>query len=173
MKSLSILRHAKSSWDQPELNDFDRPLNRRGQKNATLMGHWLKHCRYIPELILTSPAVRACTTAQLVASVLYDDPSERIGKDSRIYEASVDDLLELLAEVNDQVGFLMIVGHNPGLTDLANHLGASPIDHMPTCSHCKIDWPVDQWKEAVSIRGQVKAFDRPRMISKQAGFSTD
>src|SRR5215813_5144209 len=113
MKTLFVLRHAKSSWDNPNLADFDRPLNERGLAAAPFMGRVLRTKGYRPELILSSPAERARTTAALFkAGAGLDSPLEY---DDRIYEASPQKLLKVVSKVADDKNSLMVVGHNPGM----------------------------------------------------------
>src|ERR1700742_1748644 len=116
MKTLFLLRHAKSSWDNPGLADFDRPLNDRGFAAAPLMGRVLSIKGYRPALIISSPAERAKTTAILVkAAAGFDCPLEY---DDRVYEASPQKLQKVISKVSDEKESVMVAGHNPGVTGL-------------------------------------------------------
>ena len=119
--TLLIMRHAKSDWDSKAQNDFDRPLNQRGQKDAGKMGAWLKDQNIIPERIVSSPALRTKQTILDVCAKLEKDESEIIW-DARIYEARLDDLLQVISEHGKNIKSMLITGHNPGLDNLVNHL---------------------------------------------------
>jgi phosphohistidine phosphatase len=119
--TLLIMRHAKSDWDSKADNDFDRPLNQRGQKDASKMGAWLKEQNIIPDRIVSSPALRAKQTILNVCKKLDKDISEIIW-DERIYEARLDDLLQVITDHGSDVKSMLLTGHNPGLDHLLNHL---------------------------------------------------
>jgi len=120
-QNLIIMRHAKSDWSSPEGADFDRPLARRGRKDAPHMGAWLRKKGLIPDKVVSSPARRARETAGLVAAELkYDE--QRIVWEDRIYDATVEDLLAVIEDAAIGVSCLMLIGHNPGLDDLLEHL---------------------------------------------------
>ena len=128
MKRLYLARHGKSSWDDPMQSDFDRPLNARGEHDVPQMAHYLREHDVRPDRILTSPARRANTTAEIYHETLGGILQE----DDRIYEASTTSLLYLAQEALETVDTLMIVGHNPALTELANVLGDAPIYNLQT-----------------------------------------
>src|SRR5688500_5500681 len=113
MKTLFILRHAKSSWDDPGLSDFERPLNDRGRKAAPFMGELMKRKGLSPAVIVSSPAKRAKTTAELVTGAADSAPEIRF--DDRIYEASPQALRQVVSELDHFRDSAMIVGHNPGI----------------------------------------------------------
>lgn len=115
------MRHAKSDWTEPAGSDFDRPLAKRGRKDAPHMGAWLKKNGLIPERLLASPARRAKETASLVAAELKFDEG-RIEWQDRIYDAPVDDLLKVIEDAAKETSCLMIIGHNPGLDELLEYL---------------------------------------------------
>ena len=142
---LYLLRHAKSSWNYPELNDFERPLNKRGRQDAPVMAGVLKKDGSVPDLILSSPATRAAMTARAFAELLRLDET-RLKFDLRIYEATPSILLDLTSGVDDTVQKLMLVGHNPGLTDLANFLNTHHIENIPTAGICAIALEIDRWE---------------------------
>jgi len=154
MKQLTIVRHAKSSWNLSELEDFYRPLNARGVKNAFAMGDELVDRGIFPDLILTSPAVRAINTAIIVAKKL-DFPQQRIRSNDRIYEASTEQLLQILANLEESVGHAMLFGHNPSLTSLINRLQPEMLDNLPTCGVYGIDLPIATWAEVRQAKGKV------------------
>ncbi len=161
MKILYLVRHGKSSWKYPTLDDFERPLNKRGRKNAPLMGSILKKLEVKPDLIISSPANRASMTARIISDQM-NYPLERIRYDESIYAASENELLHIIAEIDDQVTKAMLIGHNPGLTSLANLVGDSPISNIPTSGVCCIELSVSSWKEIWKHRGKVKFFEFPK-----------
>jgi len=128
VKTLIIARHAKSSWDDPAMSDFDRPLNARGLRDLPRMAAALKARDLTPDLILSSPARRARTTAEHYHEVL----GGTLQLDERIYEASLMSLIYLAQEAFEQYNTVMIVGHNPGLTMLIDRLSNKAIGNLPT-----------------------------------------
>ncbi len=161
MKTIYLVRHAKSSWDFPELSDFDRPLNKRGKKNAPEMGVRLQNQGILPDLLMSSPANRAHTTALNIAEKIgYDKDKIRLNR--KIYHASEAELLFLINEVEDDFNTLMLFGHNPGFTDLANILGNDWIDNIPTAGVVCLEFGVDSWKEIKPKSGKTLWFDYPK-----------
>src|SRR4030095_15853185 len=132
MKTLFLIRHAKSSRDDPTLADKDRPLNERGKRDATKVGKRLAKLRVKPDSILSSPAARALKTAKIIAKKL-DYKRRNIVVDDRLYAVEADELLVVIRELKNEVGRVMLVGHNPEMTELAHRL-SSKITNMPTCA---------------------------------------
>lgn len=169
MKKLLLVRHAKSSWKNTEMPDFDRPLNERGLKNAPRMGKRLKEKGVVPDLLLSSPAVRALTTCQEIAKKL-GYAQEKIKTDRRIYHASEDQLLEVIKELKDHKGddeeVVMIFGHNPGLTDFTNALLDEDIENIPTCGVIAATLDIDHWKDAHFGCGELDFFDYPKRVEE-------
>ncbi|MCC5863079.1 MAG: histidine phosphatase family protein [Gammaproteobacteria bacterium] len=162
MKRLTVLRHAKSSWDEPGIGDFDRPLNRRGERDAPAMGQRLLDAGARPSLILSSPAARAIATARQVADAL-GYPREFLQTDPALYLASAERLLEIVSLQDDAFRDLMIVAHNPGLTDLANAISDHPIDNLATAAVMVIDLPISRWQEVLDrVRGRCVFYDSPK-----------
>jgi phosphohistidine phosphatase len=155
MRQLTIVRHAKSSWDMPALEDFYRPLSPRGVRNAFAMGEELRERGFFPDLIVSSPAVRAINTAIIIARKI-DFPQQRIQSNDRVYEASVEELLKVIANVGDNVDHLMLFGHNPSLTNLINRLQPDLLDNLPTCGVFSIELPVASWAEVRSAKGKCR-----------------
>lgn len=152
MKTLTLLRHAKSSWDESGLSDRDRPLNARGDRDAPVMGRRIMESPVRPSLILTSKAVRAWSTAKIIArEISY--PREFLQGDERLYLASVRQILAVLGEQDNGFNSVMIVGHNPGLTDLANLLVPNLTPNLPTCGVVAVNIDSDDW----NIRGNPPA----------------
>lgn len=156
MKRLTLLRHAKSDWSLPDQRDWDRPLNKRGQHDAPEMGRRLRERRLKPDLILTSPAVRALATATIVARELRFPP-DRMRQDERLYLADPEDLMAVLRELGGEARHLLVVGHNPGMTEFADRISNERrIDHMPTCAVVTArvnlrDWTDLDWQSAVDV----------------------
>ncbi len=144
MKYLTIVRHAKSSWENPELADRDRPLNKRGRHDAPMMGDRLAERGYRPDVILSSPANRALTTARVIAEALGFPPDD-IAIDERIYGAGVAGLVGLVRETDDTAGRVMLFGHNPELTAMVNRLARVSLDNLPTCGVALLEFAFDTW----------------------------
>ena len=142
MKRLLVLRHAKSSWGDSSLDDWERPLNPRGLRDAPGVGALLRKHALVPDLIITSDAVRARTTAHAVAEAAGYD--REIVADPRLYLATPDDLLAVLQGVSDESARAMIVGHNPGLEDLIVRL-AGEHHGLPTATLAHLALPIDRW----------------------------
>jgi len=160
-KLLYLVRHAKSSWSDPSLSDRDRPLNKRGRRSAPDMGRRLAAQDHLPELIISSPAKRAFSTAKKIAKELGYDQSE-IMKDESLYFSGTGGMLNLLENLDDGYQKVMIVGHNPAMTTLLNILSGSSIDNMPTCAVAVIDYPMASWSELRSAEGQLLVYDFPK-----------
>ena len=143
MKTLLILRHAKSSWKHLELSDYDRPLNSRGKRDAPRMGKYLRQQGLIPDRILTSSAKRARKTANKVAkSCGY---TRKVKKIAAFYEAVPGVYFETLQALPDKYQRVMVVGHNPTMEQLVNYL-TGHIEQMPTAALAHIDLPIQQWE---------------------------
>ena len=162
MRRLTLVRHAKSDWSLPGQNDWDRPLNKRGQRDAPEMARRLRSRRHRPDLILSSPAVRALTTASVMARELKV-AAAHVLQDERLYLASPADLLAVIRERGGESQHLMVFGHNPGLTDCANRLSADDhIDNLPTCGVFTAQFDVRAWSELGWGSGQQVEFDYPK-----------
>ena len=161
MKTLTIFRHAKSSWNHPELNDHDRPLNKRGKHDAPVMGERLKEAGIRPSLIIGSSAVRAWKTARIVArQIAY--PIEFLQREPGLYHAGVNRLLDIIAAQDEGFNSIMIVGHNPGLTDLANELVPGLTSNIPTSGFVSILVDSDDWDLRTRNSAKVIEFDYPK-----------
>ena len=163
MKYLFLLRHAKSSWADGELSDRDRPLNKRGLRDAPVMGQRLVQSEMYPELIVSSPAVRALTTAECMAEALGLFPDD-IVLEERIYEASTSRLITVIHELDDGSDRIMLVGHNPGFTDLLNQVDTVRIDNVPTCGLATLSLDVESWADVIMTQATLVAFDYPKKI---------
>ena len=161
MKTLTLLRHAKSSWDDPHLADFDRPLNPRGRSDAPEMGRRLKARGHLPDLIVSSPARRALATARMVAREI-GIPEERIIEEPGLYHAGAERILRTVTSLESHARHLMLVGHNPGFNDLANRLSDARIDNLPTAAVFQVEFDADDWSEVVAGQGRFILFDTPK-----------
>jgi phosphohistidine phosphatase len=159
MKTVYLIRHAKSDWNNPELTDYERPLNKRGLTDLPIMAEKLLGLNFNPQLIVSSPAQRAMNTAELISkekSILFD---------SSIYEASLEDLIHLINLLPEKHNEIAIVGHNPSMTYLSNYLTGNTISNMPTCSVIKIEMEIDDWNQIVEGIGTQIYFIFPKMYS--------
>jgi phosphohistidine phosphatase len=161
MKRLYLIRHAKSSWDTPGLDDIDRPLNKRGKRDAPFMGARLQHYGIQPGLIYTSPARRARKTAQLIAECV-GYPEERIEQHAGIYSSELNRLLGLVQETDDGVKELFLVGHNYVLTDFAEYLTGEVLGNVPTCGIVGVAFEIQSWRDVAGGRGEMLFFDYPK-----------
>lgn len=166
MKKLYLVRHAKSSWDDPDMSDFDRPLNDRGEKDAPRMAKLLKERKVFPDRMVSSPAVRALATCKAFAKVL-DFDKHKIEKVDKLYHASVESWISVLRSLKEHKGdsedVALVFGHNPGITEFANELLNVQIDNIPTCGIVSATLNIDQWKEISFGCGKLNAFDYPKM----------
>jgi phosphohistidine phosphatase len=161
MKQLLLCRHAKSSWKDMSLDDIDRPLNKRGKRDAPLMGKRLQRYGVSPDAVLSSPARRAKKTAGHICKEL-GFPKNRITIIPEIYEATPDELLELIHGFYDGYNKVMMVGHNPETTLLANLLGSINLVNVPTCGVVCLSFGVRSWKEVGYGCGEMFFFDYPK-----------
>ncbi|ETW95286.1 MAG: hypothetical protein ETSY1_31260 [Candidatus Entotheonella factor] len=162
MKTLLVFRHAKSSWKDDALDDHDRPLSKRGNKTAPLMGEWIAKQHAVPDLILSSTAKRAKSTAKKTAKAMGYQGD--IHYDPRLYLASPKAYLKALRHYAHAHPSVMVVGHNPGLEDLVQHLtGADPA--LPTAALAEIVLDIESWQELTSnTRGQLRHLWLPRAV---------
>jgi phosphohistidine phosphatase len=144
MKTLLILRHAKSDWGNSRLADYDRPLNERGKGDAPRMGQLLRDEELVPDLIITSSAERAQTTAELAA--IASGYENEITYTRRLYHAAPDAYIELLQEMGGDHACVMVVGHNPGIAYLVELLTGAD-EPMPTAALAQVELPINQWTE--------------------------
>ena len=160
MKSLFLVRHAKSSRDDPALPDRDRPLDEKGQHDAPRMGKRLAKHKVAPDLIVSSPAVRAMTTAQLIADeVGYE--RKRIVSDERLYATSADTLLAVIHETDKKIDKVMLFGHNPEFTELAHRLSSEIVD-MPTCAVAEFRYDTKAWRDVGSTTPSKVTLETPK-----------
>jgi len=166
VKTLTILRHAKSSWDDADLVDFDRPLNARGNRDAPTMGQRMQVAGIRPSLIISSPAARAWTTARIVANELTY-PLEFLQRERDLYHAGTETLFDVISRQDEGFNSIVVVGHNPGLTDLANKLIPGLTSNLPTAGYVSVLVDTETWE----LRGRKSAdlieFDYPKLVAQQ------
>jgi phosphohistidine phosphatase len=160
VKTLLIVRHAKSSWGDPGLDDHERPLNARGLRDAPEMGRRLRERGIMPDVIRSSTAVRARSTAALIAEQLQLPP-EVVVLDERLYGSSPETIMSIVAELDPGVAVAMVVAHDPGLSELAFELSGT-IEHMPTCAIAEFTFEVADWPAVVGAEPAAVRFDAPR-----------
>jgi phosphohistidine phosphatase len=152
-KTLTIIRHATASWGEAGQSDFDRPLTPQGLQDATLLGEHLANDQ-APDKMVASPAQRTTESALAIAKSV-NLSEEAIQWQSEIYDASLSQLLELVCSLSDGDQSVILIGHNPGLTSLCNHLAKSPVADLPTCGICQINFGCDTWQEIAPNSGDV------------------
>ena len=166
MKKLFLVRHAKSSWSFPELDDFERPLNKRGKRDAPFMGKLLNEKKIKPDLLLSSPAVRAYITARTIAGEI-NYPAKKLQTNELLYHGSIKELIVSIKKTDNKINSLMVFGHNPGLTEFSNYLTDKYLDNIPTCGIVEIDLRIDSWKEIDEDSGTFINFEYPKKYIKQ------
>ncbi len=160
MKTLFLVRHAKSSRDDPTLADRERPLADRGLRDAPRMGHRLAKRGAKPDAIVSSPALRAMATARLFAKELGFD-RDRIVVEARLYATSADELLAVVRALDDRLGSVMLFGHNPELTDFAQRLSTT-IANLPTCAVAEFGFDTASWSAVGEVAPMTVAVDTPK-----------
>ena len=161
MKTLYLIRHAKSSWEDSNQTDFERPLDDRGLRDAPLMAKLLNKKNVVPDLLISSPAFRALSTAEIFVNQL-DYSKSNIKTDERIYEATMRDLTDVVREIDDVNETVLLFGHNPGITNFANLVGDKIINGMPTCSIAGVELDITSWKDLERNSGKLFLFEYPK-----------
>lgn len=160
MKTLILLRHAKSSWDFAHLNDYDRPLNDRGKRDAPKMAQWLSSQAINADLILSSGAERAKNTAIAFQAVL-NIPMEI---NDQLYHASKSKLLNFIKKTDNDLNGLILVSHNPGLNDLADYLLSGFPDNIPTTGIVSLKLDIQKWSETAPKNASLSFFQYPKNL---------
>jgi phosphohistidine phosphatase len=161
MLRLTLVRHAKSSWDYAELSDFERPLNARGRRDAPVMARRLAAELQQPVRLVSSPALRAITTAHAFAEA-FGIGHSAIRVEPRIYEASAGTLLTIARELDDADHQVLMFGHNPGLSELAVMLAQCPFADLPTCAVASFRFDTAHWREVRRGGGVLERYDFPK-----------
>lgn len=161
MKTILISRHAKSAWDNPRLTDFDRPLNERGHKDAPEMAKKIRKAGFIPDVLISSPANRARTTANYYAADLQLPVSEV----KKLYHGMPEDYLSVIQELPEDVHTVMLFGHNPGITYIANMIQPGVTDNIPTAGVIIARSPANSWEEVEWQNCRLEKIAVPKEIS--------
>ena len=162
MKRLTLLRHAKSSWTEVSLADHDRVLSERGERDAPRMGERMAARKVRPSLIIASSAARARATAKFIAEAL-NYPAEFLQVEKELYLATADQILELVCSQDDNFADLLIIGHNPGMTDLVNQLLPSiDIKNLPTSGVVALDLATNKWAKLAEASAKLVFYDYPK-----------
>lgn len=162
MKTLTLVRHAKSSWQDGGLSDKERPLNERGEHDAPLMGRRIVGAGIRPSLIICSPAVRAWSTAKIIAQEI-SYPIEFLQREDDLYLASLDDILDVLLAQDAEFNNLMMVAHNPGLTTFANYLVPGVCDNLPTAGVLSVSFEQEDWNLRSRPPVELVTYDYPKL----------
>jgi phosphohistidine phosphatase len=166
MKTIILIRHAKSSWKFPDLKDVERPLKKRGTTDAALMANVLKDMQVRPDKIISSPAVRALATAKAFAGQAGFDDAD-ILVDPRLYLESKTKLSQLVTGLDDAFQTIALVSHNPGITDFANFLANDTIENIPTSGIVGIQFDCNSWSEIEKGKGKQLFFEIPKKHRKK------
>jgi phosphohistidine phosphatase len=173
MKMLTLVRHAKSSWDDSTLSDRERPLNERGEQDAPLMGKRIMAAGIRPSLIICSPAARAWATAKVLAQEI-GYPIEFLQREDGLYLASLDDILDVLVAQDAEFNNLLLVGHNPGLTTFANFLVPGLTSNLPTAGVVAVQFEQSDWNLYTRPAAELVVYDFPKLalrdVDGQATF---
>ena len=160
MRTIYLIRHAKSGWDDPTLSDHDRPLNERGRRDAPMMAERMRKAGHGIDLILTSTALRAETTAMAFAHAFGLGMGDVV-RLRNLYHAEPNDFMRAIRGIDDRFGQVALFSHNPGITFFAAGLGVATIDHMPTCSIFALGTEAATWQEFPSAPRRLLFFDYP------------
>lgn len=140
------MRHAKSSWKDVNLADIDRPLNKRGERDAPFMGKLLYQNGFFPQEIISSPAERALSTAKLFCNEIKF-PYKKVKINNSLYAASLNEILAVIKNLSENIESVLLIAHNPGLTDLVNYLSESRVENVPTCGIVELSSKKKSWQE--------------------------
>ena len=165
MKTLLLARHAKSDWSSQAANDFERPLNQRGQQDAPLMASYLKQCGYSVGQIISSDAQRAMQTAEHYRQCLR--PAHDLISYHDLYLASLQAIVYLVQHISPGENTVMLVGHNPGVSEALNYFSTETVDDMPTCSVGIIQFDVTRWQDATQSTGVLLGFEYPKRVKNR------
>ena len=171
MKVLYLIRHAKSSWDNDLLTDFERPLNERGKKDAPRMAKRLKEKEITPDLMISSPAKRAIKTCKAFAEILGYSKSA-IKEEQKLYHASPETIGSVIQATRDKFDTVLIFGHNPGLTEFAEWLTGENLVNVPTCGVVGVKLKIKTWKELSRDKSSMILYDFPKKHLRRDGLDS-
>jgi len=166
MKTLLLTRHAKSNWDNPNWQDIERPLNERGLRDAPYIAEVVSNLIEKPDLILSSPATRAITTARIFATA-FDYDTDLIKIDSNIYENGAWYIIKLLTKLDNNLNRVFLFGHNPDMTSLYSYFSGDYMDNIPTCGSFCFDFDFGNWKELENVNGKLRFYEYPKKYFKK------
>jgi phosphohistidine phosphatase len=170
VKKLLLIRHGKSSWKDRDLSDLQRPLKKRGKRNAGEMAIRLQKQAVVPDHVFCSPANRAADTLRIMSKTTgLGVHNSQVSSDLYVFDA--EDLLSWLRNLDDNFEIVAVVGHNPALTDLVNDLASQHIDNVPTCGIVLLDLAVGRWSEVATGCGRLVYFDYPKKAEAEASGS--
>ncbi|SIS93568.1 SixA phosphatase family protein [Neptunomonas antarctica] len=164
MRTLTLIRHAKSSWKFPECDDFKRPLNKRGKRDLPVMVERLRNAGLEPDRCLSSGAIRALLTAKATSKHLKNRPPIKVIPE--LYESYMETLLDVLQRHSDKDRHIMMFGHNPGLQQLGEYLTGKKIENLPTCGVMHIHLSIKCWSELSEFCGTLNWLDYPKLHIK-------
>lgn len=165
MKQLLIVRHAKSSWDNPGLEDYQRPLLERGKKKTRYIVDYLLKQQIQPDLIISSHATRALNTAKIIAHALFIS-DEKIIISKNLYHGDSESLFNQFYDMKDEVNSLMLVGHNPTLTYFSNYFLDKKIDNLPTSGVVCIEFKTDSWAQIETAKRKTRFVISPKELMR-------
>jgi phosphohistidine phosphatase len=161
MRYLTLIRHAKSSWKDASLTDIDRPLNKRGRRDAPQMGERLARGGFEADVVICSPAARALATAELIAAeIAY--PADELVIDDRIYEAGRYELMEVITDISDGFASAVVVGHNPGMSEVVDEIYPNLVGNLPTCGIVRFGFEGVSWSRVFLHVPTEVEYDSPR-----------
>jgi phosphohistidine phosphatase len=166
MKTLYIVRHAKSSWDQAGLADHERPILEKGVNRTKLVSNFLVENNYNVDLIISSHAIRARQTASIIADAL-NYPEDNIQISPTIYHGDIDNLFNQLYELPDDVNSVMLFGHNPTFTTFANYFLSNKLDWLPTSAIVCVEFYTEKWEDFINARKSPKFVITPRLLKEK------
>jgi len=163
MKNLLIMRHAKSDWDNENLTDFERPLNKRGEKAAQFMGEEINKRNKLPDIIISSPANRAKTTAKLFAKA--SNYTKEIIFEKDFYFGHIEDVLDIIKKMDNSIDRIMVVGHNPTCENFVTELSENyPYVTMPTAAIASINFDIENWSDLEYGIGDLEWLIKPKKL---------
>ena len=165
-KYLTIIRHAKSSWENPELDDLVRPLNERGRQSIKIIGNYLREHKIKPDLVITSPATRALQTAIGISEIL-NYPKESLNIKQDIYFGTSSAILSVLENMDDIFKDVFLFGHEPLLSSLIEILTGKNIDKFPTCAVCRISLDITKWKNLKLKNSKCEFYVNPKILNEK------
>lgn len=166
MKTLLLIRHSKSDWSDTSITDKERPLNKRGKRDAPFMARLIKEKGIIPDAMMTSPAERAIQTAKYFSEEFNFD-SRKIMIRDEVYSQGASAIRKILSQLNDSYNCVFLFGHNPDITLLANQLSDTFIENIPTTGVVCVDFQFESWQKLLTQQGKLRFFEYPKKYFKK------